>query len=107
LALDTENNAGLGNGWELIRFGIIVDGVLTCVNDRAQLMYTPSHHNCLDAAQVTAGGVRYQISHPNFASAQVWTSMGAGPLRGPTTVETTTCTATTPNKLCARGGPCQ
>jgi hypothetical protein len=107
MALDTENNAGLGNGWVLIRFGVIVDGVLTCVKDRAQLMYTPSHHNCLDTAQVTAGAVRYQMTHPNFASMQISALMGAAPLWGPTTLLTTTCTATTPNKMCARGGPCQ
>jgi hypothetical protein len=109
IALDTENNAGLGNGWELIRFGIIVDGALTCVKDRAQLMgaYTASHHNCLDTAQVSAGGVRYQMNHPNFASTQISASMGAAPLWGPTTVQTTTCSATSANKMCARGGPCQ
>ena len=107
VALDTEMNAGLGNGWELIRFGIIVDGVLTCVKDIPQLMYTPSHHNCLDTARVTAGAVRYDLNHPNFASTQISAFMGGAPAWGPTTVQTTSCTATTPTKACARGGPCQ
>lgn len=103
MALDSEGFAGLQTPWQLIRFAIERDGVVTCVKDRSQLVYKSTHHNCLDTATVTAGSTKYELTRPNFVSAQISAS-GAAAL-GTTTVQTTTCTNS--SGQCQRGGPCQ
>jgi hypothetical protein len=84
-----------------------VGGVVTCVTDRSQLGYVPTHHNCTDTASATAGALRYDLTAPSATATQVSASTSGTTVLGPTTVTTATCTSSAPNRLCLRPGPCE
>lgn len=45
--------------YEPLRFGLVHDGVYTCITDPLLLTYTISHHNFDDSLSVTIGGTVY------------------------------------------------
>jgi len=44
-----------------VGFAMKHDGVELCVKDTSALAYENSHHNWIDAAEATAGGIRYRL----------------------------------------------
>lgn len=109
IALDTENRMGTSGtyGWGLIRLGVEVNGVVTCITDRANLKYSGSHHNCDDTATATAGATTYSIVAPDRPSATL-TIQGNGTTTGPFTLDDQTCamTMSAGPVTCRSGGPC-
>jgi hypothetical protein len=110
IALDTEDRMGTSGtyGWGLIRLGVEVDGVVTCIKDRANLKYTGSLHNCSDKATATSGTTTYSFAAPDRSPATL-TIQSNGTSAGPYTLSDTACTmrnSTGAVLQCRSGGPC-
>jgi hypothetical protein len=105
LALDTLGNMGLGYAWSLIRFGIEIDGTVTCIKDKTALKYTMSRHNCTDTASATSGTTRYDMGSPSdtMTSLQIFES---GTQTSSMTLTTSSCTRTGSTVACPPTGPC-
>jgi hypothetical protein len=106
IALDTENRMGTSGtyGWGLIRLGVEVDGVVTCIKDRANLGYGGSHHNCSDTASATSGTTTYSFVAPDRSPAALTIKSG-GTTTGPFTLTDTDCNYWGLPR-CSSGGPC-
>jgi hypothetical protein len=110
IALDTEDRMGTSGsyGWGMIRLGVEVDGAVTCIQDRASLKYTGSHHNCSDKATATSGSTTYSFAAPDRPSATL-TIESNGTSTGPYSLSDTACTmrnSTGTVLQCRSGGPC-
>jgi hypothetical protein len=105
LALDTLNNMGLGYAWSLLRFGIEIDGTVTCIKDKAALKYTMSRHNCTDTASATSGTTRYEMGSPSDTMTSLQIFEG-GTQTSSMTLTTNACTRTGSSVACPPTGPC-
>jgi hypothetical protein len=106
IALDTEDRMGTSGtyGWGMIRLGVEVDGVVTCITNRANLGYQGSHHNCSDTASATSGTTTYSFVAPDRSPASL-TINSNGTIMGPYTLTDTECTYWGMPR-CGSGGPC-
>jgi hypothetical protein len=112
LALETADRIGTSGSkpWAAFRFGIETPDGNLCVTDSAALAaaYKGSLHNCLDSFELTAGGRRFVISHPDTDPTRpvsiLTIFMGATMVAGPITLTSGACTARAAN--CRSGGPC-
>jgi hypothetical protein len=95
IALDTEHWVSTSGtfAWGLIRFGVEMDGAVTCITDRASLVYQGSHHNCADSATAIAGTTTYSMSAPEWEETSLTITTG-GTSAGPYLLTSSSCAMT-------------
>lgn len=110
IALDTEDRFGTSGTipWAMIRLGVEIDGIVTCITNRASLGYVVSHHNCDDTAAATLGTTSYALAAPDRSTTELTINNGVSTV-GPIVLTDTACVMARPigpSLQCSSGGPC-